>query len=340
MRTTGDPNPWGRLHRPAYAGPLAFVLLLAGHSRAEVEIPTVGQPTPFYGAAGSGVKVEASAEPTELSPDDAILYTLTVRNLLNPTEVQRPDLSELEAFRRDFQVEDDPTPESEPAGTRVFWYRLRPRGVGVTRIPELVFPFYNPNVPQPPDRPDLPFQKARTQPIPIRVRPTPPPPQAMVPLEVPAFAESLDDSSGGVPAWVWWLAAVGPPVLAVGWCVGWRALNPAGARLARRRRSRAARHALRTLHALGRHPPADPGAVVGCVAAYLAERFDLPGLFRTPADLTRRLTEAGASAEAVAECEAFLRAADVARFAPSPAGAGDALATDAEHLVRRLEGEA
>jgi hypothetical protein len=42
----------------------------------------------------------------------------------------------------------------------------------------------------------------------------------------------------------------------------------------------------------------------------------------------------------VGECEAFVRAADAARFSPSAAGAGEALVADAEQLVRRQEGEA
>jgi hypothetical protein len=327
--------------KPALAGPSLFVLLLAAPAaRAEVEIPTVGQPSPFYGAAGRKVTAEATAEPTDLTLDDTIAFNLRIRNLDNAPDVRRPDLGELEAFR-DFQVDDDPTPEAEPAGTRVFRYHLRPRRATLTAIPAVVFPYYDPREPQPPDRPDFPFRKARTEPIPIRVRKTAPPPAAVVPLDVPAFAAApATGSPTDVPRWVWWLAAALPPGAAVGGCAVWQVLNPAGARLARRRRSRAARSALKTLHALGRHPPADPALVVAAVAAYLAERHDLPGLFRTPGDLARRLREAGADANTAAECEGFLREADAARFAPAPEVTGEALIADAERLIRRQEGEA
>ncbi len=322
------------------AGLVVLPLLTASAGAAEVVIPAVGQPAPFYGAAGKGVKVEATAEPTVLSLDDTITLTLRVRNLENAPDVRRPDLGELDAFR-DFQVEDDPAPEAEPPGTRVFRYRLRPRAATVTAIPAVAFPYYDPSLPQPPDRPDFPFRKARTEPIPIRVEKKAPKPLPVEPLDVPAFAAApAVATSPQVPHWVWWLAVVLPPVTAVGGCIVWTILNPAGARLARRRRSRAARTALKTLHALGRHPPADPAAVVAAVAAYLAERHDLPGLFRTPADLARRLREAGADAATVAECEAFVREADAARFAPSPEGTGEALIADAERLIRRQEGEA
>ena len=104
-----------------------IVAFAGATSAAGVDIPTLGQPSPFYGAAGKGVKVEATADPTELTLDDAILFTLRITNLDNAPDVRRPDLGELEAFR-DFQVEDDSTPASEPAGTRVFRYRLRRGG--------------------------------------------------------------------------------------------------------------------------------------------------------------------------------------------------------------------
>ena len=329
MRTTGSALAVGLLLWPAVAG-------------AEVRVPSIGQPSPFYGAAGTGVTVTASAQPTELTADQFLVYTLRVSKLDNPADVQRPDLNEIDAFRTAFQVEDDKTTEPEPAGTRIFRYRLRPRRADVAAVPAFTFPYYDPSQPQPADNPGFPFRKARTQPIPLRVTKAPaPPPLPPVPLDVPAFMESpAVGTRTAVPAWAWWLAAALPPVLAVGGCAAWRAVNPAGARLARRRRSRAARTALRALHGFGRHAPADPAAVVWCVAAYLAERFDLPGVFRTPAELAARLREAGADATTIAECECFLTAADAARFAPAPDVTGEALVADAERLVRRLEGEA
>ena len=320
--------------------PIVLLLGLVSPARAGVDIPAIGQPSPFYGAAGKGVKVKASAEPTVLSLDGTITFTLRVRNLDNAPDVRRPDLGELPGFG-DFQVEDDPTPEPEPAGTRVFRYKLRPRVTTVTAIPAIAFPYYDPRLPQPADRPDFPFRKARTDPIPIRIEKKAPPPLPAVPLDVPAFAaEPATSSSIEVPALVWWLAVVLPPLAAIGGCVVWQVLNPAGARLARRRRSRAARAALRALHTLGRHPPADPAAVVAAVAAYLAERHDLPGLYRTPTDLARRLREAGADPATVAGWEGFLREADAARFAPAPEVTGEILIADAGRLIRHQEGEA
>jgi hypothetical protein len=97
---------------------------------------------------------------------------------------------------------------------------------------------------------------------------------------------------------------------------------------------------LRHLHLLARRGAPDAGAVVGCVATYLAEHYDLPGIYRTPADLAHRLRDAGATTETIADCESFLRAADAARFTPAPAGSLEVLIADAERLVRHQEGEA
>ena len=285
------------------------------------------------------MSVEATATPVDLTPDDSIAFTITGRNLLNPGEVQRPDLSEIEAFRRGFQIDDEATETSGSPGTRVFRYRLRPRGATVTEIPRVVFPYYDPDRPQPPDPPSLPFRNAATPPIPLPIRKTSAPPLDPLPVTVPQFAATLTAAnSSELPAWGWWLAAVGPPMMALAAYLGWRVVNPEGARLARRRRSRAARATLRTLHSLGRHPPVDLNRVVGCVAEYVAERFDLPGVFRTPVDVAKRLREVNAPEPHVHECESFFRETDVARFAPAYLSADEFIA-DAERLVRRLEGD-
>jgi hypothetical protein len=319
---------------------LLGLVVLTSVARAELSIPVIGQPSPFYGAAGKGIKVEAKADPVELTLDGSLVYTLTVRNLANPGDVQRPDLNEIDGFRRNFQIEDEPADRAEPNGTRVFRYCLRPRTAEVRAIPKFTFPYYNPDLPQPADMPGFPFQRVQTDEIPIRIRKIVPPVPPAGPVEVPAFAESVADRTDWTaPGWAWWLAGVAPPVLALAGCVAWRGLNPDGARLARRRRSRSARAALKALHALGRHPPVDLAAVVWSVAGYLAERYDLPGVFRTPGEVAFRMREAGAPASAVAECAAFFHAADAARFSPTPDVTAESVLADAERLIRGQEGE-
>jgi hypothetical protein len=315
------------------------VLLLAACAQAQIIIPAVGQPSPFYGAAGKGVKIEATATPTEITLDDSILYTLRITQLLNAPDVRRPNLGEVEAFQRDFQIDDEPTSEPEPAGTRVFHYRLRPRIPTLKTIPALVFAYYDPNLPQPADRPEFPYRKARTDPISIQIVAASVTAKPKVPLEVPAIAEKLAEPSASVGAWAWWAGIVVPPILALVACACWWARNPAGTRLARHRRSRAARVALKQLHNVG-HGPEGPDAAVECVCQYLAERYDLSSVPRTPAELGTSLSQAGASDETIREGTDFLRAADEARFAPNPVASATLLIADAERLIRGQEGEA
>ena len=319
----------------------ALLLSLSAARADDAMIPVIGQPTPFYGAAGTGVTVEASADRTELTPQDTIAYTLQIQHLANAADVQRPNLTEIDAFYKDFQIEDVDAAEQHAAGTRVFRYRLRPRRATVASIPALSFPYYDPTRPQPPDRPDFPFLSARTKPIPIRIRKSAAPVLPVMPLDVPDFAAApAEPSSTGMPSWAWYLAALAPPIAAIVWCAIWTIMNPAGARLAKGRRSRAARTALRRLHAWGRREPAELGAIVECVEAYLAERYTLVSIMHTPNERSRQLIEAGTSAEFVAHCVEFFRFADTARFAPGPTITGDILIAEAEQLIRQQEGEA
>jgi hypothetical protein len=322
--------------RPVLAA-LAWLVFTCA-ARADVVIPSVGQPTPFYGAAGKGVKIEASVSANEITQNDTILYTFRITNLLNAANVQHPNLAEMDEYNRDFQIEDEPTTEREPDGTRIFHYRLRPRRASLIAIPGFAFPYYDPNLPQPADRPEFPFRKARTEPIAIRIVASKEPPRPPIPLDVPAFAESLAEPSVRVPAFAWWIGIVLPPLLALALCTLWWLRNPAGARLSRHRRSRSARNALKRLHALGRKQ-ATPDHVVECVCHYLAEHYDLPRVARTSGDLEDLLREARASEETIRECLAFLRAGDEARFAPNPIVTTELLIAEAEHLIRRQEGE-
>ena len=80
----------------------------------------VAQPQPYeppgdyYKAKGAGVSVSWSLDRTELTEDEFLTATLTIRKATNPHEIVRPDLRKLPAFNDAFQIEDVPVAAAKP----------------------------------------------------------------------------------------------------------------------------------------------------------------------------------------------------------------------------------
>ena len=75
------------------------------------------------------------------------------------------------------------------------------------------------------------------------------------------------------------------------------------------------------------------GLIGGTLAFFVAQKS-------VTLNVDGQVRHVGTYADTVAECEAFVREADAARFAPAPHLSGEALIGDAERLIRRQEGEA
>jgi hypothetical protein len=320
-------------------GKALLFLLLATPLHAQIAIPVVGRPIPFYGAAGHDVRVEVKAEPTTLTLDQELLYTITLRNLANPSEVSAPPLDTLDSFR-DYQVVLDKQPtEAATADSRTFRYRLRPRGKDISSIPSWTYPYFDHTIAAPPDRPGFPFRKARTASIPIQIITAPPPESpkiAPMPLTVPSFADSTANRpSWKVPDWFWATALLGiPGVLALGvWL--WHWVIPDAARRAHHRRSRAARLAIKSIRSLGSNAAPEP--LVQTMLHYLTLHFGWHGSVQLPSEIERELRQAGQPKELIEEIVAFFKKGDEARFSPRSRGRGESLASDAETLINRLE---
>jgi hypothetical protein len=237
----------------------------------EIRIPAAGRPTPFYDAVGKSVTVSAEAEPRTVVANQSMIYTLRIQGLRTPSQMKRPELANHEAFSRDFEIDDlDPVPD-EPAGTRVFRYRLRPRRGDLTEIPRFELSFFDPERVAPPSMPGFSFRKVRSDAIAFTqtVEKTTPPVLPPVPLEIPEFARHVGRSTGiALPSGILLPAIAGPPLLALIAYGIWKFRNPGAARLAKRRRTRAARNALAALRSVG-----DERSLARTLTAYLAERF-------------------------------------------------------------------
>src|SRR5262245_9591513 len=311
--------------------PLALLLLATPD-----EAPLVGRPAEhFYGAVGERVRVEVSADRTELRAEERLTLTVRVSGAANPAKLQRPDLRQVPEFADRFHIDaagpDGPEPNS-PDGARAYVYELRPKGAAVRAIPPLLYAYYNPRL-------NYFATTASDDAIPLKVTPRQASEDSALPLAGPEwlFEPAAESEWLAVrPVWPPWPLAVplllGPPLLAWLWRRRWRRLHPDADRLARERRSRAARQALA---ALRRAATAD--AVAAVALDYLRHRLDLPQAAVTPDEVARHLGTAGQSAEAVAAARDFVRAADAARHGP-PGAAAKGLSADLERLIEAVEG--
>lgn len=295
---------------------ILLLLTFAGWALADgVTIPVVGQPDKhFYGAAGRGVTLTATVEPAAFSRNESCILTLRVTKLLNAPALRQPKLDEIEAFQRDFQVDELPDGPAK-ANERVFRYRLRPRSTDVTEIPEITYRYFDPNVIS--DVPAQRFRTTRSEAIPITVtKPADPPVLPPVPLDIPAFAESLDDTPApwATPGTV--LQVLGLMFVLFGLAAAWlRWRDEDSEGFQRRQRNRLAR---RTLRLLGR------------------ERLPLDELMRVMRDYHKARSGTSSRAD---EWTAFLARVDEFRFAPGGSRSVNDLRMAALDLVRRREDE-
>jgi hypothetical protein len=310
--------------------PLSLLALLVlavsgvGAGPEEGEIPLLYRPPglPFAGASGR-FRARARAEPTTLAAEAPLLFTLTVE-ATGPVHHPpgRIDLKEVEDFTERFYLE-DPTADAVSHPDEKTWefrYVLKPRSPAVKRIPGVPFVFYDPDIPSERRR----FQVQFTDEIPLTVTE---PAKLPVPLQGPEGAFTLHTGPGllarvepwDLPPWsVLAALLLGPPLLAGLWYVGWKRLYPDAARLASRRRSRAARLALSQLARAEQLPPehrADRVAEV--VAAFPADRFALPVAEPTPREAETYLFRQACRADLVGRASAFVTACDRARFSPA-----------------------
>jgi hypothetical protein len=312
---------------------------------ADTEPPVTGRPEHFSGAVGS-FNMEARAQPTEVFAEEPLTLTVRITGTAKATEDRwRPKLRESGRLKDDFQVEALPKLDKKPdAGTWEFAYRLRPRSTRVKKVPRLEFVYYQPEVG---------YQRSYSQAIPITVKPRPAVTRIkdfsdaggridrkypLVTGEAVLAHEEAPDLPGP-----WFLAFLfaAPPFLCWAWYDAWRRLYPDAARVAGRRRSRAARRALKSLRGIGKGRPGDEAGAraAGVAAEYLRQRLDLASAEPTPGEALACLEQSGISTRLAGEFAAFFRGCDAARFAPEPFSARPDLAAEASRLVRALEAE-
>jgi hypothetical protein len=311
----------------------------------------VGRPThaPFSGATGS-FHPATTATPTELEAEDPLTFTLRITADGQVWEApRRPDLRELPAFAERFYIEDVATPDEAPAGRQgwEFAYRLKPRNTTVEAIPSFPLVYYQPGL-----LPPMKGYMTRWAPsIPLKVWPREQvkatdligaKPLVSPPATIFQFANGdavlRHEEPGTLPGPVALsVLALAPPLGCLGWFLMWRRLHPDAARMAKQRRSRAARVALRHLRTAGKVPrfqQPERGATI--VTHYLRQRFDLPAAEATPVEVAAHFQRVGLPAALTEQATRFFENCDAARFRPSPVTDWPAVAA-AEQLILAVE---
>jgi hypothetical protein len=324
-------------------------LLFAFPALADEEPPRVGQPPNFSGAVGtSRFEVESQAEPTEVEPGQPIRYRVRIAGkgrVMRPP--QRPDLRRDERFKAAFRIEDVPddsrTWKASDGQVWEFAYRLRPRSAAVTHIPSLRFVYFRPGL--------VPREKGYfttgSRAIELRVRSPEPIVESTAPIpddihrivEGPAVLKS-EQQAALRSVWVLAVLLLAPPALCGCWYAAWRRLYPDAARAARRRRSQAARTALRTLRAgRGEDAAARARRSSAVLDAYLRDRLDLPIADATPRQAGERLRRIGFPPHLTQQAAELIRSCDAVRFAPELLPPEQNLPALAENLILALESE-
>ncbi len=314
------------------------------------EPPLVGQPDGFSGAIGQKFAVAALAEPTDVQVEEPIRFRLQIASM-GPAQrpPDRPDLRKMATLSAVFQVRDliseDRTTDLSGGGRRWdFAYSLRLKDRAARAIPPVRFVYYTP--PRTPRAKGY-YQTTYTHTIPLTVRTASPANVAAptIPARIYRIAADgrvlrLDRMEAVPPLWEFVFFFGLPPLLCGVWYLAWCKLYPDAARAARRRRTQAARLAVKLLRAgQGEDPDAQAKRASSALAAYLWQRLDVSLADATPSEAGMRLGRLGLSEPLSDQVADVLRACDATRFGRDACAAKADLPAVTEKLILSLEME-
>jgi len=332
--------------------PVIVMLLLPTESAVfadgpgELVPPPINQPASFrtFGRP-IGMKFDASweAQPTTLRLDSSL--TLTIRVEYQSVRGELPQRAPKAPILGDEFTSLFRAGEMTTEGTGRSWKftcQLTPLSDKVSRLPALLFTYYSP----------LQYQTVALPSIDITVLPretvateegNKPGTSAVGTTPVSRFANGVrllarDDRWALPPTAVTVLLLLGPPAACLMAYRLWRQLYPDEVLRLRRRRSRAARAALRGLD-LARAARSDIRAnlAASIIANYLKERLDLSITEPTPRETADHLEKMGCTKECVQQATEFFDVCDSARFAADAGIGREHLIGLAEDLVLSLE---
>jgi hypothetical protein len=323
------------------------------------ELPEAGRPAGFSGLVGS-FEVEAEATPTEISVGDPI--TLSVR-LKGPRYLQNVTLPPLEtqpSLARDFRIPEERATGVIRGNTKVFTQTLRATHSGVSEIPPIEIPYFDPKTGR--------YEIARSQPIALKVEGnrivTAQDAEgrdaiAVTQTELEAreegiaynyeSADALVNQAGSLSSWLnspLGLTLLFAPPLGYGGLWAFivvarrRGADPTG-----RRARRAHRDFTRRLQALDSQHPTNTGGIhshlLDALRAYLGARLQLPPGALTFADVAAALQQRGIAGQTVEDLRRLFEQCEAGRYAGGMQAADEPskMTGRARHAAARLEQE-
>lgn len=290
-------------------------------------IPEAGRPTPYYGAVGR-FTIAAALDKDTVSVGSSVKLTVTVTGQGNFEFLRLPPLDELAGFHKLGQTE-----TKREADKVVVTYDLAPLSTDVRAVPAIAWNYFDttPGVEK--------FVDVVTRELPLVVKPLAngetlaPLPEAGVKAVTPGVDDIFDlpafDGASAVfapaPAPLWWVAVLGPWVLALAGLYAFAAWRRAAADKDGQRARGAARASARALDR-----GEDPTEVL---ASYLGARIGVPAAAIIAPDLRDRLVQAGLDAALAGEVASLVERGTAARY-----GGGSRLEPAAvRDCVKRLE---
>jgi len=331
--------------------------MVAASSGLEIDVlplPAAGQPADFAGAVGR-FQLAATAQPRQVSVGDPITLRVTVSGYGSMVEVGAPDLSALAGFKVY-----EPTLEAEETinngivgGRRTFEYILIPDQAAALEIPDIRFPYFDPEAAA--------YQMARTAPIEIRVgggglQETAAAEYGLSRKDIervgrdirhikPDLEELTDHTQLHTRLWFWLVQGLMPAAF-VAVLLYQRHQHRLGGDVAYVRRRRARSEANRRLQTALKL--LDAGEAVEfhaeihrALTSFIADRLNLPVASLTNASqLSEELLERGMDDQTVRRLAEVVERCEFGRFAATPpSGAAMAKLRDqAAGLLQRLEG--
>jgi hypothetical protein len=322
--------------------------------------PARGESADFSQIVGIDYRISYTAEPTEVVVEDPVTIKIRITGKDPPgkdAKKYQPQRRFLQLFseddRHNFYIEpvagqDRFVPGKNGQNTWEFVYRVRPKSMRVKQVPAPNLAYYWPGrgyvrVPADQER------------IPLTVTPRGVTDSDVLGLKDIKVPERLYQLATGdallarEDPWPYWnpplLIALGFGIPIASW-LGvsfWQWMFPDSLRRLQRRRSLAARRAVREL---GQSKNAcSASSLAGILARYLRQRLDFPAVEPTPAEVARFLRRRGVLAAAAQQWADLFRSLDEARYTPAnvvdsmPPPEGDLWTTHAANLIHALEAD-